>query len=203
MQLPKKSERQRAMMPKTKPTPLIPDAGLILLDYSLKPLAFDRGAAAIMNHPTQPGIPEEVLKTLRGLNPAEWSSAKTVFRRGKNEYVCQTYLLESQAWPLEQFVVVLHFEKRSSIDNAIHKAVLKYNLTERERQALEGISMGLSNKQLSERMNISPNTVRAFLRLVMVKMSVTSRSAIVAKLLQDRGVPERLVRVPSEEELAV
>jgi DNA-binding CsgD family transcriptional regulator len=94
-------------------------------------------------------------------------------------------------------------EKRSSIDNAIHKAVMKYNLTERERQALEGISMGLSNKQLSERMNISPNTVRAFLRLVMVKMSVTSRSAIVAKLLQDRGVSERLVRVPAEEELAV
>ena len=203
MQLPKKTDRQRVIVPKPKPTPMIPEVGLILLDCALKPLAFDRGAAAILNHPNQPAIPEEILKAFRGLSPAEWSSAKSIFRRGKSEYICQAYLLECEAWPLEQFVVVLHLEKRSSIDNAIHKAVMKYNLTERERQALEGISMGLSNKQLSERMNISPNTVRAFLRLVMVKMSVASRSAIVAKLLQDRGVSERLVRVPSEEELAV
>jgi DNA-binding CsgD family transcriptional regulator len=203
MQLSKKTDRQRVIVPKPKPTPMIPEVGLILLDCALKPLAFDRGAAAILNHPNQPALPEEILKAFRGLSPAEWSSAKSTFRRGKSEYICQAYLLECEAWPLEQFVVVLHLEKRSSIDNAIHKAVMKYNLTERERQALEGISMGLSNKQLSERMNISPNTVRAFLRLVMVKMSVTSRSAIVAKLLQDRGVSERLVRVPAEEELAV
>jgi len=203
MQLSKKTDRQRVIVPKPKPTPLIPEVGLILLDCSLKPLAFDRGAAAILNHPNQPSIPEEILRDLRGLSPAEWPSTKSIFRRGKSEYICQAYLLECEAWPHEQFVVVLHLEKRTSIDNAIHKAVMKYNLTERERQALEGISMGLSNKQLSERMSISPNTVRAFLRLVMVKMSVTSRSAIVAKLLQDRGTSERLVRVPSEEELAV
>jgi DNA-binding CsgD family transcriptional regulator len=203
MQLHKKTERQQAMVPKSKPTPLIPDVGLILLDCSLKPLAFDRGAVAILNHPNQPAIPEEILKDLRGLSPADWSSTKSIFRRGKSEYVCQAFLLECQAWPLEQFIVVLHLEKRSSMDNAIHKAVMKYGLTVREREALEGITMGLSNKQLSERMNISPNTVRSFLRLVMVKMSVASRSAMVAKLLQDRGTSERLVGVPSEEELAV
>jgi len=32
-------------------------------------------------------------------------------------------------------------------------------------------------------MSISPNTVKAFLRLIMVKMGVTSRSGVVGKIL--------------------
>ena len=32
-------------------------------------------------------------------------------------------------------------------------------------------------------MNVSPNTVKAFLRLIMLKMEVSSRSAIVAKIM--------------------
>ena len=32
-------------------------------------------------------------------------------------------------------------------------------------------------------MSISPNTVKAFLRVIMVKMGVTSRSGVVGKIL--------------------
>jgi DNA-binding CsgD family transcriptional regulator len=32
-------------------------------------------------------------------------------------------------------------------------------------------------------MNVSPNTVKAFLRLIMLKMEVSSRAAIVAKVM--------------------
>jgi DNA-binding CsgD family transcriptional regulator len=60
----------------------------------------------------------------------------------------------------------------------------QFNLTEREREALQGISVGLSSKELAERMRISPNTVKAYLHLVMVKMGVTSRAGIVAKILE-------------------
>jgi len=87
--------------------------------------------------------------------------------------------------------------------SAMHEAAAKYNLTGREQEALEGISMGLTNKELAERMSISPNTVRAFLRLVMVKMGVTTRSGIVAKILQDRRDFGKLVSLPPESELAV
>jgi DNA-binding CsgD family transcriptional regulator len=36
-------------------------------------------------------------------------------------------------------------------------------------------------------MNISPNTVKAFFRLVMTKMSVSTRSGIVGKVAQMRS----------------
>jgi DNA-binding CsgD family transcriptional regulator len=38
---------------------------------------------------------------------------------------------------------------------------------------------GLTNKEIAGRMNISPNTVRAFIRMVMGKLGVSTRSGIV------------------------
>jgi DNA-binding CsgD family transcriptional regulator len=40
---------------------------------------------------------------------------------------------------------------------------------------------GLTNKEIGQRMNISPNTVKAFLKLIMMKMGVSTRSGIIGK----------------------
>jgi DNA-binding CsgD family transcriptional regulator len=59
-----------------------------------------------------------------------------------------------------------------------------YGLTDREREVMEGVSLGLTTKMLGDRMNISPNTVNAFLRMIMIKLGVTTRAGIVGKLLE-------------------
>lgn len=65
----------------------------------------------------------------------------------------------------------------------------RYNLTGRERQVLEHLlETGPTTKEIAARMGISPNTVKAFLRLMMVKMGVTTRSGIVKQAL-DRSAP--------------
>ena len=43
---------------------------------------------------------------------------------------------------------------------------------------------GGTTKQIASRMNISPNTAKAFLRSVMFKTGAPSRSGILAKILQ-------------------
>ena len=196
MQLTKKPGPKQAAAPKPRTSPIIPDVGLVLLDSALKPIAFDRGAAAILNHPLQPGvkldgscpIPEEVLEVLCNRKPTQLSSVKTIFRRGKSDYICRVYLVEPHNGSLAQPIMALHLEKDGSITNSVHEVSAKYHLTGREQEALKGISLGLTNKDLAKRMSISPNTVRAFLRLIMIKMGVTTRSAIVAKILQDREI---------------
>ncbi len=67
---------------------------------------------------------------------------------------------------------------------AIYEVAAEFRLTEREREALKGISMGLTSKELAKEMDISPNTVKAYLRLIMVKMSVSTRAGILAKILE-------------------
>ncbi len=49
-------------------------------------------------------------------------------------------------------------------------------LTERERQVLEVVRKGLSNKEIAARMGISLGTVRAHLRSIFRKLDVTSRA---------------------------
>jgi DNA-binding NarL/FixJ family response regulator len=200
MQLTRRSEQKHAIVHKARTAPMVPDVGLILLDASLKPLAFDPGAASILN---QADIPEEILRVIRNRKLSDLSSIRTTFRRGKSSYLCRAYLMECQNGNWEQPMVALHLEKDSSMSDAMFEAAAKYNLTGREQEALRGISMGLTNKELAERMSISPNTVRAFLRLIMVKMGVTTRSGIVAKILQDRDSMENFVSLPPEKEMAV
>ncbi len=164
--------------------------GMVVTDLSLKPLAVDRGAAAILTDSGQPGsnpdavqIPQEVLEFVRNCTPAELSSGETHFRNGRFEYVCRTYLVEPQPGVLTQPVLVLHFERDGAASDAIHKVAAEYRLTDREQEALRGISLGLTSKELAERMHISPNTVRAFLRLIMIKMDATTRTGVLAKVL--------------------
>jgi DNA-binding CsgD family transcriptional regulator len=59
----------------------------------------------------------------------------------------------------------------------------QYHLTPREGQAVELLLQGLASKEISARMKISPNTVKVFLRLAMVKMGASSRSGILSKFI--------------------
>ena len=43
---------------------------------------------------------------------------------------------------------------------------------------------GFTSKEIAARMKISPNTVKAFLRLIMLKLRVSTRSGIVGRILE-------------------
>src|ERR1041384_4182471 len=87
---------------KTNTPPMMAEVGLVLMDMSLKLIAYDRGAAAILNHPSQPGgkmepascLPKEIIDIIRGRKPSDMSAIKTQFRMGKSEYTCRAYLVE-------------------------------------------------------------------------------------------------------------
>ena len=172
---------------------IVPEAGLLLMDLSLNVIAVDRGATGILNclngHGAKPEggtlVPKEILDIVRNRKGITLSSTKTQFRVGRHEYSCRTHLVEFHAKQSSQPIMALHLEKVSSVGDQVHEARVKYNLTEREEETLRGISMGLTAKEVAELMNISPNTVKAFLRLIMIKMTVTTRAGIIAKLLQN------------------
>jgi DNA-binding NarL/FixJ family response regulator len=73
--------------------------------------------------------------------------------------------------------------ERASAKSAASLAQLseKFHLTTREQEVAQFLLQGLTSKEIGLRMQISPNTVKAFLRLIMVKMGVSTRSAIVGK----------------------
>jgi DNA-binding CsgD family transcriptional regulator len=59
----------------------------------------------------------------------------------------------------------------------------KFQLTQRERETLEFVVQGYTSKEIADRMQISPNTVKAFIRIIMIKTGTTTRSGIIGKVL--------------------
>jgi DNA-binding CsgD family transcriptional regulator len=83
-------------------------------------------------------------------------------------------------------VVAVHLDTEPNGDDPVNRLVSEYRLTKREQQALRGIALGLTTKELAGRMQISPNTVKSFIRLITVKMGVSSRAEIMVRLLENR-----------------
>ena len=181
---------------RTEGLPSTVEGGLVLLDRSLKILAYDRGAAAFLRDANRPAVqplalPKEILDNIRQCKLTALPALRLYLRIGKNEYMCRAYLLEWLNWFASQPIVAVHLMRILPSNDAVHDASAKYQLTAREQEALRGISLGLANKTIADRMAISPNTVKAFLRLIMIKMGVTSRAGIVATMLQNRATVDK------------
>ena len=160
----------------------------MVMNLSLEPIAADAGATELLGDPglVKAGriapavrIPKEVKDALHNFSPPK----KVRFRVGQENFVGHTFLIQ----PVEnstQPLIALYVQRDSSVSNAIDWIASQYNLTSREREALRGVTIGLTSKQMAEQMNISPNTVKSFLRIIMLKMGATTRTGIVSKVLE-------------------
>jgi DNA-binding CsgD family transcriptional regulator len=74
-------------------------------------------------------------------------------------------------------------ERHTSGTDALSEVTEQFDLTGRESEIVSLLMEGLTSKEIANRMKISPNTVKAFLRLVMLKMDVSTRSGIVGKIV--------------------
>ena len=169
--------------------------GVIIADVDFKILAMNEVAQGMLGNLNgrttdaegKPGLPDEITKVLAAHRK---EGRETVFMplNGRNgEYSCRAFILNSAGAIAGAPVFTLYIKREVSITDAVHQVGLYYNLTLREQEALMGISMGLTSKQLAKRMKISPNTVKAFLRLIMIKMGAATRAGVVGKLLEQTG----------------
>jgi DNA-binding CsgD family transcriptional regulator len=74
-------------------------------------------------------------------------------------------------------------ERKSTEHFTMEEISERFGLTPREQETARLLGEGLTSKEIATRMNISHNTVNSFVRLMMVKMNVSSRSAIVGKIV--------------------
>src|SRR5205807_3034577 len=118
------------------------------------------------------------------------------FTSGRRHYSCRVFALNSQANnSAGQPAVALILERcnRKSLDTS--QAAARFHLTVREQETLDCLIQGLTNKEIGQRMNISPNTVKAFVKLIMTKMDVSTRSAAIGKAVgPDSKPPSPMIR---------
>jgi DNA-binding CsgD family transcriptional regulator len=165
--------------------------GLLLVDMALCPIALDPGAVAILrdiNGETRPPdhLPQEITALLNLGDTRNSARTSVRLNTGKHEYTCCVFTLEAKTKGGAPIMAV-YLKRLVSLQEAVHLAGADYHLTDREQETLIGVTMGLTSKELATRMNISPNTVKAFLRLLMIKMGVPTRAGIVGKLVDQNS----------------
>jgi DNA-binding CsgD family transcriptional regulator len=177
--------------------PALPALGFVVADASLRPVSANHEAIAILLYPGTPEPPhsftEAFEKKIRRslLRAQSLSSTRNTtdpviqFKSGRREYLCRAFLLdyESTKGISDAAAVLIVMERRVSGRLAMCEITQQFHLTHREEEVLTLLLQGLSTKEMADRMRISLNTVKAFLRLVMIKMGASSRSEIAATVL--------------------
>jgi DNA-binding CsgD family transcriptional regulator len=163
---------------------------------SLTPIAYNRKAMEILAFPQRPEDwrrPAAALARQIGVRLAPKSSGgmRTFvpeFKSGNRTYLCRAVgvgadcvgtIFTSGASTL---LLLERSEPPSSFRSQI--ACDKFGLSQRERQMVELLVKGMTTKEIAVSLRLSPNTVKSFLRLIMAKMSVSTRAGVVGKLVE-------------------
>ena len=159
--------------------------GLILLDSSLKPVYCNSEARGIFAYPNQPekaprGDFSQSIRSIVGKKPgADDFPTTRRFVSGRRRYQCRIIILEAESNAGSKPTIAITVER----DGVPLDPVARFQLTDREIEAVQHLADGLTSKEIAQQMNISANTVKTFLRLVMIKMGVTTRSGVIGKLV--------------------
>ncbi len=165
--------------------------GFMLLNEGLQPVLFNSAALAIMSYPTKPDdIPNPIIFLRdrirsRLVKPNDNGNAAFVkeYRSGQRKYSCRAFRCDCDSSCEDMVMTGLLLERHCISATEWSDTLEQFDLTPRELETVTLLIEGLTSKQIANRMRISPNTVKAFLRLVMVKMDVSTRSGIVGKIV--------------------
>ena len=160
--------------------------GLLLVDAALQPIFLNHEAVQILAYPEVSRICDSferhVEAKIRSVFASDGSTLLTEFISGRRRYLCRNFPVTSSSTTTAREGVVAILLERSKPQFDGSRIAAQFHLSQRERETMELLVHGFTSKEIANRMRISPNTVKAFLRLIMVKMSVTTRSGLVARV---------------------
>ena len=172
-------------------TPKSDSAGLLLLDNRLRPLYVNDEAVSILCYPRTPRgngdvanfLKQRIDAMLPKRNGSPDPTFSSEFASGRRHYQVRVLALKCNLENLLGPTVAVLLERKREHPDVL-RAARKFHLTEREKEALELLMQGYTTRQIASRMDISPNTAKAFLRSVMFKTGASNRAGILAKILQ-------------------
>ena len=109
------------------------------------------------------------------------------FKSGKRTYNCNVLRLscsdEMMCGGLNPTALLL--QRPPSLTLSLEEHMREhFRLTPRELEIVHLLFKGLTSKEMAQAMSVSPHTIKTFLRLIMMKMSVSTRSGIIGKVVE-------------------
>jgi DNA-binding CsgD family transcriptional regulator len=160
--------------------------GFVLLDAHWRSVFVNDAARdALVNAPsgqTAPDTIESALQKLEELITVSLTDGKPPLGFTFAGRRCRTFQLSCQRGDRETFNVVLLGPQPDGQSYA-QAFSEQFRLTPRETEALDYYIQGLPAKGVAQQMRISTSTAKAFLRMITIKMGVSSRAEMMSKVL--------------------
>jgi DNA-binding CsgD family transcriptional regulator len=174
-----------------RPTPAVAPPGFVLLDTDLNPLFVNDEAVGILTYPRTFGgtrssdefLVQRIQSIFSEVRSVSGSSFIVRIKSGKRLYLCSFFAMSRSSQGHHQTATALLLERNAGSANLLQMSD-EFHFTQREREVVELLAQGMTSKEIASRMKISPNTVKAFLRLAMIKAGVTTRSGIIGRILR-------------------
>jgi DNA-binding CsgD family transcriptional regulator len=173
-------------------SPVLP--GLIVVDASARVVGSNAEVLQILAFPEHPrnirNLDVWLAKKLRSslVEKQSPSGLAGKVQSARRTYLCRSFPLglpenHDNGLAHSAGLAIVMIERKSNESVTIAEISERFGLTAREQETVQFLREGFTSKEIAQRMNISPNTVKAFIRLVMVKMGVSTRSGIVGKIV--------------------
>jgi DNA-binding CsgD family transcriptional regulator len=162
------------------------------MDAAFAVLAYNGEALKILTYPDRPEkithveswLTNKICTDLARRSPPRFVEE---FRSARRVYLCRSFSLDRKAHHgngshSSGALQIVMLERKCNEAVKLAEIAERFALTAREQETVRYLLEGFTSKEIAQRMKISPNTVKAFLRLVMVKMNVSTRSGIIGRI---------------------
>ena len=104
----------------------------------------------------------------------------------KRKYVVKATALSgsSSSQGEKQYLFVM--ERAAAASTNLPMIFRKYKLSVREQEVVRLLLAGAANKEIADRLRLSENTIKGYMKLLMRKLGVNNRAGIVAALLVEK-----------------
>lgn len=162
--------------------------GMVVLDSKRSIVSYNEAAELfcmdILNHKSYSKSVEEVINAaLLNLNLSGINTSSCIYTN-LEQYIFKISLtiVPDIRKGIETYYRVYIIKDPAKGKTNLQYLLQGYKLTQRELEIVELISKGLSNREISERLYISINTVRTHIDNIFSKLNVNSRMAILNKM---------------------
>jgi len=168
------------------------DLGLLLTDHAFDPIYVNEIARRTLQYGAPPVAETAVsfrdrIRSILGAETFTPGLVPAMFLSGRRRYICRPCALSDPNDKTQSVRVAVILERYVGVPSGSPAKLLqarrRFHLSQRECETVGHLIAGVSTKDMAKAMGISPNTVKQFVRLVMSKMRVTTRSGIVSRVL--------------------
>jgi DNA-binding CsgD family transcriptional regulator len=161
--------------------------GLLAVTASLKQLYSNRGAERICGELNKEdgqknlrALPRAVKRAVTALAEEAEPSVDFVVGEPGHPILLQAFVIPSQT-PAEEPLIIIVLEKRQP-SHQPHSIGEDLPLTGREKQVLNWLQKGHTNKEIGAQLEISEQTVKKHVSCIMLKSRMSNRTGVLARL---------------------